>query len=241
MRILLVNANTSEAVTQIAADEARATASSGTEIVPVTAAFGARVIRSKPDNAIALHACLDAVARQVADCDAVVVAVSLDTAVEELRELLDIPVLGMTGAALAQARARGAAFGVVTAGGAMADLFASRFPGHGAAAVESIDIGPGEILDERSTAADLLSRAVSRLKERGLSVAVPVGATFTGLPRSLRGTAPLPILDGIACAVEGAERLAKGVHARARPPLLANGEYAGLSQALSALMRGRRK
>jgi allantoin racemase len=236
VRILLVNANTSDEVTRIAADEARAAASSGTQIVPVTAAFGARVIRSKADNAIALHACLDAVARHVARCDAVVVAVSLDTAVEELSELLDIPVLGMTGSALAVARARGGRFGVLTAGAAMMGLFQRRFPDHGASAVECIDIGPREALDDRSSASRLMARAVSALGASGLDVAVPIGVTFAGLPRAIRGMVSMPVLDGIACAVGLAERRLNEAPDTARARLPANNEYVGLSEALTALM-----
>lgn len=48
MRLLLVNANTSEFVTAKVADAARRAAAPGTEIVPVTGRFGARVIATAP-------------------------------------------------------------------------------------------------------------------------------------------------------------------------------------------------
>jgi allantoin racemase len=44
MRILLANPNTTQAVTDTIAAAARAVAGPGTEIVPVTARFGAAVI-----------------------------------------------------------------------------------------------------------------------------------------------------------------------------------------------------
>ena len=44
MRLLVLNANPSEFVTRRVADAVAAMASPGTEIVPVTGSFGARVI-----------------------------------------------------------------------------------------------------------------------------------------------------------------------------------------------------
>ncbi|MCB1719144.1 MAG: Asp/Glu racemase, partial [Candidatus Competibacteraceae bacterium] len=70
MRILLVNSNTSDFVTDKVCQEARRAASPGTEIVPVTGTFGARVIGTRSENAIAQHATLALVAEHAADCDA---------------------------------------------------------------------------------------------------------------------------------------------------------------------------
>ena len=88
MRILLVNSNTSDVVTEKVAAAARATASSGTEIVPVTGTFGARVIGTRSEHAIAEHSTIALVARHAAGCDAVVIAVSYDTGSRGARELL---------------------------------------------------------------------------------------------------------------------------------------------------------
>src|SRR5512137_1045322 len=96
MRILVVNANTSAIVTEKVAVEARASASPGTEIVAVTGTFGARVIGSRSEHAIGEHSTIALVACHGADCDAVVIAVSYDTGLRGARELLPIPVVGMT-------------------------------------------------------------------------------------------------------------------------------------------------
>jgi Asp/Glu/hydantoin racemase len=53
MRILLINGNTSPDTTDFLAGHARAAASQGVEIIPLTAAFGAPVIAGRVDNAIA--------------------------------------------------------------------------------------------------------------------------------------------------------------------------------------------
>ena len=59
MRILLANPNTTQAVTDMIAARAREAAAPGTEIVPATARFGARVIGTRAEMAIAEHAGID--------------------------------------------------------------------------------------------------------------------------------------------------------------------------------------
>ena len=53
MRILVLNANTTDFVTQTAAAEARRVASPGTEIVTATADFGAAIVATRSEHAIA--------------------------------------------------------------------------------------------------------------------------------------------------------------------------------------------
>src|SRR5436305_13074772 len=100
MRILVLNANTTHFVTETAAAEGRRVASPGTEILTATADFGAAIVATRTEHAIAEHAAVILAARHVQDCDAVVIAVSYDTGLKALREMLSVPALGMTEAAL---------------------------------------------------------------------------------------------------------------------------------------------
>src|ERR1044072_2675839 len=103
MRILVLNANTTDFVTQTAATEARRVASPGTEIVTATAHFGAAILATRRAHAIAEDGAVGLAARHAKGCDAVVIAVSYDTGLKALREMLDVPVVGMTEAALLSA------------------------------------------------------------------------------------------------------------------------------------------
>lgn len=96
MRILVVNSNTSAIVTEKVVLEAQASASPGVEIVAVTGTFGARVIGTRSEHAIAEHSTIALVARHADGCNVVVIAVSYDTGLRGARELLAIPVIGMT-------------------------------------------------------------------------------------------------------------------------------------------------
>ncbi len=116
MRLLLINANTTEAVTLSCADVARRVASIGTEIVPLTGRFGAAIIESRAENAIAAHALLELVAEHRGKADAALIAVSYDTALLPAREIAGFPVLGITQASLSVACLLGSRIGMVTFG-----------------------------------------------------------------------------------------------------------------------------
>src|SRR3954452_271399 len=116
MRILVLNANTTAFVTETAAAEGGRVASPGTEIVPVTADFGAAIIATRTENAIAEYAAVTLAARHAAGCDAVVIAVSYDTGLRALREVLPIPVVGMTEAMLLTACMLGGRIGFISFG-----------------------------------------------------------------------------------------------------------------------------
>src|SRR5256885_13901835 len=116
MHILVLKANTTPFVTETAAQEARRVASRGTEIVPATADFGASIVGTRSEHAIAEHAAVVLAARHAPGCDAVVIAVSYDTALKPLRELLSVPVVGMTEAALLTACMLGGPIGLISFG-----------------------------------------------------------------------------------------------------------------------------
>ena len=116
MRILVLNANTTDFVTETAAAEARRVASPGTEIIPVTADFGASIVATRAEHAVAEHAAVVLAARHAPGCDAVVIAVSYDTGLKALREMLSIPVVGMTEAALLTACMLGGPIGLISFG-----------------------------------------------------------------------------------------------------------------------------
>ncbi|MBI3513223.1 MAG: hydantoin racemase [Proteobacteria bacterium] len=208
MKILVVNGNTTDAITQRIGAEARAAASPGTEIVAVSAPFGARVVGTRAENAIAAHAVLDAAARHHAGCDAVVVAISSDAGTAATRELLPIPVLGITEAALLTACTVGGAFGVLTFGARVAawshELVASYGLTDRLAAVEALDAPAATFTDPDSFAGPLLA-GIERLVAQGADSVAIAGAAFAGCCRLLQARAPVPLLDGVACAVGLAE------------------------------------
>ncbi len=203
MKILLANANTTEAITALCAATGRLAASPGTEIIPVTPRFGPAVISSRLENAIAAHGLLDALAPHARQVDGVLLAVSLDTALDAARQLMPCPVLGMTEAALLVACTQGARFGLLTMGGT--ETYAELIARHGLsgrlAGLAGIASTPQDaVRDPEGVVTELLAE-VARLVAMGAESIVLGGAALAGLVPRLQPRAPVALIDGIASGV----------------------------------------
>ncbi|MFD1110577.1 aspartate/glutamate racemase family protein [Pseudoroseomonas ludipueritiae] len=242
-RILVANANTTEAITQLCATAARAAAAPGTEIVPATPRFGPAVISSRAENVIAGHALLELLAEHAGQVQAVVLAVSHDTALEAARQLMPCPVVGITEAACLTACMVGARFGLLTLGGV--ETYRELIGRHGLSArlsgLEGIDATPQDAVADPARVEAMVLEGIARLAQGGADAVVLGGAALAGMAARLGPRAPVPLLDGIACAVKLAEALValnlpKASTGSLAP--LAGRESSGLSPALAALLRG---
>ena len=214
MRILLVNSNTSTFVTDKVCREARRAASTGTEIVPVTGTFGARVISSRSENAIAQHSTLALAAEHAPSCDAVLIAVSYDTGLQAARELLSIPVAGMTEAALLTGCMLGGRIGIIVFGRRVLPMYQEVVAAYGLSqriagwrVIESsAPYAPGD----QSEVESLLVNAANELVEQDYAETVLLsGAVMAGVPARLQASVPVPLLDGIVCGLRQAELLVR--------------------------------
>jgi allantoin racemase len=240
MRLLLANANTSTEVTDAVVAAARAAAAPGTEIVGATARFGARIIASRVENAIAAHALLDVLAAAAPGCEAVVLAVSYDTALEAARELLDVPVVGMTEAALHTGCLIGGRTGLVTLGARTLPLYRETVERYGLAGrlagMRAVDAGALDALRDPARVEALLAAEIEALARDGAESIVLGGAALAGWRARLEPRAPVPLVDGIEAGVALAETLVRlgfpcGGGLRGR-------EVSGLSEALTGRLRG---
>lgn len=214
MRLLLVNANTTEAVTEKIAGEARRVARPGTEILAVTGRFGGSIVSTRSEIAIAEHAALDLAARHAGEADAVLIGVSFDVGLRALRELLPVPVVGMTEAACLTASLLGGRFGLVTYGRRNAQTFREIVAGYGLAGrlagVSAVDLSPSDMLTDPAAASMAVAAAARDLVEiDGAEAVVLAGATMAGLPAAIQPAVPAPLVEGIASGVGLAEVLAR--------------------------------
>jgi allantoin racemase len=244
MRILVANANTTMAITELCAASARAAAAPGTQIIPATPGFGPVAISTRAENVVAGHAILDLLARHAGQVDGVLLAVSLDSGLDGARQMMPCPVVGMTEAACLTACLLGGRFGLATLGNPapFRDLVEGR---HGLAArlagCVGLGVTPLEALDEPGRAEAELEAAIDGLVGQGADAVVIAGAALAGMAPRLQPRAPVPLLDGIACGVKLLEGLAA-----LRLPKPGVGSYAeskgrmtvGLDGALARLLRG---
>lgn len=226
MRLLLINGNTTEFVTETAAAEARRSCRAETEITAVTGTFGAAIIATRVEHAIAEHAMVELAARHAAACDAVVIAVSYDTGLRALRELLAIPVVGMTEAALLTACMLGGQIGLVSFARRVQPLYRELVRGYGLdariAGWRNLEAPSAYQSGDTRAVDEMIVGAARDLVERdGAEVVILLGAVMAGAPRRVQGEVSVPVLDGIACGVRQAELL---VHLGAPKPTA--GSYA---------------
>jgi allantoin racemase len=234
MKILLINANTTPAVTERIAAEARRVATPGTEVLPVTGTFGAPIIGTRAEMAVAEHSALDLFARHGAGVDAVVIGVSFDVGLRALRELSDVPVVGMTEAACLVACTLGGPFGIVTYGARSAGILREIVAGYGLAGrlagVHGLAASPADMLkDPQALHAQIAGAACDLLERQGAEAVILAGAVMAGLTPLIQGQVPCPLVEGIACGIGLAELLVRLAHAKAK-----SGSFAAIGKRASS-------
>ena len=243
MKLLLINPNTTQAVTDAVLAAARGAAHAVTELHAVTGRFGPAVIGSRAENAVAQHGVLELAAEHARGCDAVVLAVSLDTGLWACRELLDMPVIGMTEAGLLMGCTLATRIGVLTYGRRMAPLYRELAESHGLTAriagIATLDVAPEQTFSEPERMREAALAAVRQLVERdGAEAVLLAGAAMASLAAVWQTEIDVPLLDGVACAVALAEARAGLRLPKARVgSVAATGGRAvsGLTPALTAL------
>ncbi len=247
MKLLVVNPNISNSVSELIHAELLRSASEGTEITTLTAQFGVAYIETRFEAMIGAYATAEQVAANLGDHDAVIVAAFGDPGLLALREVLPVPVTGMTEAALASASQLGSRFSIVS--------ISPRMRGWYLETVHAYHLGTrlasfralNETLKDVATvqidqSERLIALAQQCVREDGADVIVLAGAPLAGLARSIKHLLPVPVVDGVSSAIQQAETMVRLCPAKAQ-----EGSYAappqkinqGLSIAMQALIRSK--
>ncbi len=210
MKILLANSNTSPAVTEAIVAEARKFASPGTEITGCNAEFGAEIIGTRTDSAIAAHGLVDMLAKHAPGHDAVVIGMSLDTGVWAAREMLDMPVIAMSEAAMLTACTMASRFGLVVFGSRGTQTYREVVEGYRlesrVAGIEALGAAPKDMLADPEALYGPIVDAADRLAaNHDAEAVILVGAVMCGLPAKLQERVSVPLLEGISCGILLAE------------------------------------
>lgn len=212
MRLLLVNPNISDSVSDLIRAEARRSAAPGTEVEVATAPFGVAYIETRFEAMVGAYAAAQVAAEHLGRCDAVVVAAFGDPGLAALREVLPVPVTGMTEAALASAHLLGHRISIIAISQRIQAWYREVVESYGfgsrLASIRALDrpiSAIGGVQEEHAQALKALAeRAVA---EDGAEVIILAGAPLAGLARSLHGQLPVPVVDGVSSAVRHAETL----------------------------------
>ena len=244
MRILLINPNISDSVSDLIRAEAQRSASPGTEIEVMTAPFGVAYIETRFESLVGAYATAQVAAEHCARFDAVVVAAFGDPGLAGLRELLPVPVTGMTEAALATAHLLGHRISIIAISQRIQAWYRETVEAYGfgsrLASIRALNrpiSAIGGVQEEHAHALHAL--AEQAVIEDGADVIILAGAPLAGLARSLHGRLPVPMVDGDSSAVRHAETLAALKPCRSQlgsfalPPLKPN---RGLPAGIAALL-----
>ncbi|AOY92118.1 Asp/Glu/hydantoin racemase [Cupriavidus sp. USMAA2-4] len=244
MQLLIINPNTSQSVTDLIEAEARRSLSQGTRITMATAPFGVAYIETRFEALVGGYATACAAAEHAGRFDGLVVAAFGDPGLAGLKELFDVPVVGMTEAALASACLLGQRFSIIAISHRIEAWYRECVAANGLtsrlASVRSLqeplrDIGSVQ----QDHAARLEQLSLQAVREDGADVIIVAGAPLAGLARELKERIPVPVVDGVSSAVRHCESLValapRGARegSFARPPRKPN---VGLPPALARLL-----
>ena len=242
--LLLINPNTAASITALVLKTAKTFARAGTTLRAVNGAFGPRYIASRAAYAVAGHAALDAFANDRGPRDAVVLACFGDPGLAALKEVSDVPVVGMADASILQACSLGQRFSIVTGGERwkpmLEEFVASQGLSSRLASVRTVAPTGAAIAKNPKAALAMLARGCTAcVREDGADVVILGGAGLAGLAAKLGAKVEVPLLDGVACAIALAESLARQKPAKAQTGAFARPsavESVGLSKGLAKLL-----
>lgn len=212
MRILIVNVNTSEAITEAIARQAQAVAAPGTEIIGLTPYFGAESVEGNFESYLAAIAVMDRVLAYDGPYDAVIQAGYGEHGREGLQELLDVPVVDITDAAASTAMYLGHAYSVVTTLDRTVPLIEDRLKLSGlldrCASVRASGMAVLELeaQPERALEAIVQQAELAVSEDKAEVICLGCGG-MAGLDEKIRQRTGVPVVDGVSAAVKMAESL----------------------------------
>jgi allantoin racemase len=236
MRLLILNPNTSSDITERLRVHVAAALGSAATLQTATAPFGARYIADEASFAVDGHAALAAYA---AHCeaqgrpDAVLLGCFGDPGIWALRELAQLPVVGLAEAAMHEAAAYGR-FAIVTGGAAWGPMLRrlARSLGFAGALAEVHLVEPSgaQLAADPQMAQQVLAAACRRAAADAHAVILG-GAALAGMAAQLAPLIEVPLIDSVSAGaraiVAGSER-----YLALTTPATAAQDWQGLSAAL---------
>lgn len=209
LRLLVINPNTSEAITARVKALVEDEAGASVEVAAVTARFGAPYISDRAGAVVAAHAVLDVVEATVeteGEPDAIVIACFGDPGLKALQEIVGCPVVGFAEAGLLAAASKPGSFLVATNGEAWCDMLSelATLMGLSDRIAGFLSIG-----DEAARDAELCRALITEEAERtGAARIVLGGAGLIPILADVGKDMALPLIDPHRAAIRKALALA---------------------------------
>ncbi|MGL6233946.1 MAG: aspartate/glutamate racemase family protein [Segniliparus sp.] len=209
MRVVVMNCNTSESMTEAIGAQARAAARPDVEVLALQPLWGPESAEGYYDSFVTAAAVLDRLHTLDFPFDALVMAGFGEHGREGARELLDVPVVDITEAAAQFAMLLGRSYGVVTtlarATGQIEDSLRLAGLFDRCSGVVAADLGVLEL--EGESAVETVVAAARRAVGQGAEALVLGCAGMAALAEAVSSRVDVPVVDGVAAAVKLAESL----------------------------------
>lgn len=213
--LLVINPNTSAAVSALLQTHVQAAAGSHVQVRTVTARFGAPYIACEASYAVAAHASLDAwaaalAARGAPTPHAVLIGCFGDPGLLALRESSPVPVTGLAEASFIEA-ARHGRFAIVTGGarwGPMLQRLAQMLgQGPALAGIHTVAPTGAELAADPAAARQMLAQACrDAVRQLGAQSVIVGGAGLAGMAAALQPEVPVPLIDSVTAGARWALR-----------------------------------
>jgi allantoin racemase len=212
MRILVINPNTTESMTEAIANTARQYASPGTEIVPLTPLFGADGIDCNFESLLSAVAVMDPIATYDQPFDAVVMAGFGEHGREGLQEITDVPVIDIAESSAHVALMIGRRYSVVTtldrSIGAIEDRLVTAGLADRCASVRSVAMSTLELDQNPAAGIAAIVEQARRAVEDDRAEVICLGCGgMVGLDKAIIDALGVPVVDPVAAGIRLAEAI----------------------------------
>lgn len=238
-RILVVNPNTSDAVTEAFVSAISTIAPPDVMFKGVTGTFGAKIVTVEAENTVAAFGALELIAKHVVGCDAVILAISFDSGLGAAQSILPLPVVGISHAALDAAAQGNRRMGVIFFGEISRTLYKELARRYGINPIECIAIEIGSVADYLTPQSkdSAVLHAIENLVTEGAESIAILGAAIVGMAARLQPKADVPLYDGLEALSDTLRQIDERSTLKA-PIQLPFGSSENLSQELTRLIAG---
>lgn len=214
MKLLLLNPNTSVAMTERMSAAATPALAPDVVLTTLTASRGLPYIASRAEAQLAGSVVLELLAEHHAGYDAAVIAAFGDPGLVAARELFDLPVIGMAEAAMLTACMLGQRFAIVTFSPTLLPWYEDAVALAGltarCAAVRAVATAFQSVTEvQYELEAEIVALARRTVIEDGADVVILAGAPLTGLAHRIRAEIPVPLVDPLAASLGQAQALVR--------------------------------
>ena len=206
MRILVVNPNSNPEMTGNIDRMAKSMAGPDTEVLTLSPPLAPASIESHAEDVVAGYRLIETALARRGTYDGLVVACYYDPAVEALREILEVPVVGIAEASSHMASLLAPKFSVITVLRRGVRHVEEVIDKVGltsrCASVRGVDLGVLDLDEDLSRSANLIAAEARKAIEEDGAEAIALGCAGMGpLDKQLQESLGVPVLDGVACAI----------------------------------------